>query len=54
MAKSTDDPVGSEHSALLEAVRTASTVEERREAVRDLARYNRDRNRETYDQLERE
>lgn len=38
---------------LVEAIKTADTPEERREAVRALAQYNIERNRPVYDRLAR-
>lgn len=52
MAESADD--SAERERLVERIRSAKTPEERREAVRALAKRNIDRHRETYEKLANE
>ena len=52
MSEATDDRA--EREALVERIRAAETLEERREAVQALAKRNIDRQRETYEKLAHE
>lgn len=50
----TSDEQRTERERLREIARTAGTEDERREAIRRLAALDRERNRDTYDELARE
>lgn len=50
----TADEQQTERERLRELVRTADTEDERREAIRRLAALDRERNRDTYDELAHE
>lgn len=53
MAESTEE-LENERSQLRETARSTDDPDERREAIRRLAELDRDRNRETYDELANE
>lgn len=53
MAESTEEPE-SERAELRETARSTDDPDERREAIRRLAELDRERNRETYDELANE